>query len=102
MKKYKALRIIAQINIIMGVCAIIIGLVSLIMGIVDIFQYGYYWDNFKLNCIMLGWGLLWGIGLIGAGQLVYLLIDIEANTRTTAERLNSTATSTTDIKEEKE
>ena len=103
-KKYKALRVIATVYKILaflagGLC-IIFGLVMLVAGIGsgmgshsrDVFSTGgpfALFGGFLGAVIMLFYGVILFVVLYGAGEFIYVFLDIEENTRMTNYTLSS-------------
>jgi hypothetical protein len=101
-KKYGVLRIIATINKIIAWLVLVLGVLggcaSLAMGLVPALTATGTRNAPVLLAGGLAAGLVTGLGAIAIsilyflvfysfGELIYLLIDLEENTRTTAERL---------------
>lgn len=92
--RFTALRIIGSIFRILGwlvmIVALIAGVLTIAAGVLDT------GDLFGLNLrggvvaglLTLFYGLLSALALIGAGEVIYLLIAVEENTRATAMLLN--------------
>jgi hypothetical protein len=105
-KKYGVLRIIATINKIIAWLVLVLGVlggcVSLAIGLVPALTGTGGRDAAALAAGGLIGGLLGGIGAIfvavlyflvfyAFGEMIYLLIDLEENTRLTSERLREIA-----------
>lgn len=80
-KKYGALRIIATLNTVIGWIILVIGSLAAV-GV--IFSAGFIF-GFPILMASLFIGLI----LIAAGELIYVIIDIEENTRQGSIKLNS-------------
>jgi len=77
--KYNALRLIANINKIFGYVILLVGIISIFPAL-NIYFTRYYNGGF-LELIFIPVGILClGLFFVAAGEIIYLLIDIESNT----------------------
>jgi hypothetical protein len=104
-KKYKALRLIGTIYKILGAIILVVSIIgaagSCISGLLGGALLSGFAEQFSLNTnptgsgsmaivgivsafVILLWGLIAGVTTYAAGEGVYLLIDIEENTRLSA------------------
>ncbi len=92
-KRYPALRIIAVIYKIVGVIVGILAIIGAILSFVGVGSFMNYY-GFNSGASMLGnlfgalivllFGLLGALGIFAVGDLIYILINIEENTRYSA------------------
>ena len=92
-KRYGALRIIATVYKIIGVIwgiLVIIGAVLVFIGGGSLMNFGFnssaatMFGTVFASLVTLIFGLLGALAIYGVGELVYLLINIEENTRYSA------------------
>lgn len=108
MKKYAALRTIATILKILGIISLVITILIALASCVlsfgagsvfsaisrDLYGYGYGSDSGAMivagivgGVIILLYGGLSSLLIYGGGEMIYVLLDMEQNTRETAELL---------------
>ena len=85
--RYRALRIISRVYGFFGVTVLVLGTIAaLLTAFTPSYGYSYYsglnlWAGISLELGV----LIAGIGLLAFAQLVQLLLDLEENTRSSAE-----------------
>ena len=114
MKKYKALRTIATIFKILGAISLVL---TILLALASCLYYGIMGASFSnlsrdlygltggesgavvaagiiLGLVVLIYGGFSSLMIFGAGELIYVLLDIEQNTRETSELVRISASST--------
>ena len=96
MKKYNALRTIASVMKVLGIIYGVLTILAALVSCVGLGALGGSFDEgagiimgFVYGLIVLIFGGLTALMMYAGGELIYLLIDVEQNTRDTSELLRA-------------
>ncbi len=81
MRRYRALRFAAAVHQVFGAIVAVAGVMTIVFGLISLHAAGAKAVYFLAMAIA---GFLWGMFIFAFGELIYLLINIEANTRQAA------------------